>query len=110
MLPLSLFLKKVTLSQLHHLRLGPEQLPHQHPRQSPHLTGYAEEVEGISKDGSKYKYRQIKDGTKDIKISPFDGCGVHCEDLGWTAKEEIGLDYRPIGLQVRLPFMKRIFC
>jgi hypothetical protein len=71
---------------------------------------YAEEVEGISKDGSKYKYRQIKDGTKDIKISPFDGCGIHCEDLGWAAKEEIGLDYRPIGLQVRLPFMKRIFC
>lgn len=71
---------------------------------------YAEEVEAVSDNGNEYKYRKISDGFKDIKISPFDGCGIHCESLGWAAKEEIGLDYRPVGLQVRLPFMKRIFC
>ena len=71
---------------------------------------YAEEVEFESENGNKYKTKQIKEGIKDIKISPFDGCGIHCESLGWAAKEEIGLDYRPVGLQIRLPFMKRIFC
>lgn len=67
---------------------------------------YAEETELISTDGNKYKTRQIKDGYKDIGLSPFDGCGVHTRALGLAAQEAIGLDYRPIGLQIRLPFMK----
>lgn len=71
---------------------------------------YAEDVEEIGANGKPYKFKKIKEGKHDIKLSTFDGFGIHDESLGWAAKEEIGLDYRPVGLQIRLPFMKRIFC
>ena len=67
---------------------------------------YLEEVEKETPDGNKYKVREVKEGVRDIKLSPFDGCGVHDKRISEIAQREIDLDYRPAGLQVRLPFMK----
>lgn len=70
---------------------------------------YLEEVEKETPDGNKYKVREVKKGIRDIKLSPFDGCGIHDRRISEIAQKEIDLDYRPIGLQIRLPYMKRIF-
>lgn len=67
---------------------------------------YAKEVKKENEDGTQYSVREILDGIVDVKLSPFDGCGVHDKSLGVAAMEAIGLDYRSIGLQIRLPYMK----
>jgi hypothetical protein len=54
----------------------------------------------------KYKAREIEEGNHDIKLSPFDGCGCHSNSLSKRVKEALGLDYTPIGIQIRLPFFK----
>lgn len=54
----------------------------------------------------KYKTREIEEGFKDIGLSPFDGCGCHEENFMNTVSEQLGLDYKVIGTQVRLPFIK----
>lgn len=54
----------------------------------------------------KYKAREIEEGYHDIKLSPFDGCGCHSRRVSEKAKEVLGLDYTPVGLQIRLPFFK----
>lgn len=67
---------------------------------------YVEEVEKISDNGKKYKVREVKDGYKDIKITPWDGCGVHHKRISEAAQRTLELDYTPVGLQIRLPFCK----
>lgn len=67
---------------------------------------YAKEVSKQREDGGTYSVREISDGVVDVKLSPFDGCGVHDISISEAAMNEIGLDYRPIGLQIRLPYMK----
>lgn len=54
----------------------------------------------------KYKTREIEEELKDIGLSPFDGCGCHEENFMNTVSEQLGLDYKVIGTQVRLPFVK----
>lgn len=54
----------------------------------------------------KYKSREIEEGYKDLKLSPFDGCGCHESDFKDKVSEQLGLDYKAIGVQVRLPFVK----
>lgn len=54
----------------------------------------------------KYNAREIEEGYKDIKLSPFDGCGCHEQEFMSTVSEQLGLDYNAIGTQVRLPFVK----
>lgn len=54
----------------------------------------------------KYKAREIEEGYHDIELSPFDGCGCHSHNLGESARTYLGLDYTPVGLQIRLPFFK----
>lgn len=54
----------------------------------------------------KYKTRENEEGLKDIGLSPFDGCGCHEENFMNTVSEQLGLDYKVIGTQVRLPFIK----
>ena len=53
-----------------------------------------------------YKDREIEDGTKNITISPFDGCGVHTHKISENISNAIGLDYVAVGAQIRLPFFK----
>lgn len=53
-----------------------------------------------------YKSREIRQGEKDIKLSPFDGCGCHEKEFTKQVQKAFGLDYSPIGAQVRMPFMK----
>ncbi len=54
----------------------------------------------------KYKSREIEKGYRDLKISPFDGCGCHEHDFMENVSAQLGLDYNVIGTQVRLPFIK----
>lgn len=54
----------------------------------------------------KYKSREIEEGYKDLKISPFDGCGCHEYGFMESVNAQLGLDYNVIGTQVRLPFVK----
>lgn len=54
----------------------------------------------------KYKSREIEEGYKDLKLSPFDGCGCHEYEFKEEIGKQLGLDYEPIGTQVRLPFVK----
>ena len=54
----------------------------------------------------KYKSREIEEGFKDLKLSPFDGCGCHEHEFMKNVSAQLGLDYNVIGTQVRLPFIK----
>lgn len=54
----------------------------------------------------KYKSREIEEGYKDLKLSPFDGCGCHEHGFMENVSAQLGLDYNVIGTQVRLPFIK----
>lgn len=54
----------------------------------------------------KYKSREIEEGYKDLKLSPFDGCGCHEHEFMVNVSAQLGLDYNVIGTQVRLPFIK----
>lgn len=54
----------------------------------------------------KYNSREIEEGYKDLKISPFDGCGCHEHGFMENVSAQLGLDYNVIGTQVRLPFVK----
>lgn len=54
----------------------------------------------------KYKSREIEEGYKDLKLSPFDGCGCHEREFMENVSAQLGLDYHVIGTQVRLPFVK----
>lgn len=54
----------------------------------------------------KYNAREIEEGFKDIKLSPFDGCGCHEHEFMETVSRQLGLDYNAVGVQVRLPFVK----
>lgn len=54
----------------------------------------------------KYKSREIEEGYKDLKLSPFDGCGCHEQGFMENVSAQLGLDYNVIGIQVRLPFIK----
>lgn len=54
----------------------------------------------------KYKSREIEEGYKDLKISPFDGCGCHEHEFMEIVSAQLGLDYNAIGAQVRIPFVK----
>lgn len=53
-----------------------------------------------------YNAREIEEGYRDIKLSPFDGCGCHEKDFMVHVKESLNLDYLPIGSQVRMPLVK----
>lgn len=53
-----------------------------------------------------YNSREIEEGYKDIKLSPFDGCGCHEKEFMEKVKETLCLDYSPIGSQIRMPMMK----
>ena len=75
------------------------------------LIKYVTEIEREFTDketGQKRKYnaREIEEGFKDIKLSPFDGCGCHEREFMAIVSKQLGLDYDAAGTQVRLPFVK----
>ena len=53
-----------------------------------------------------YNAREIEEGYKDLKLSPFDGCGCHEYEFTKNVSEQLELDYEVAGVQVRLPFIK----
>lgn len=73
---------------------------------------YVEEVteEIIDRKTGKTKeinVRKIKDGQRDIKLSPFDGCGCHEKNMSELWSSYVGLkDYNAVGYQIRLPLFK----
>ncbi len=64
---------------------------------------YIDKETGILK---KYNSREIEEGYKDITISPFDGCGCHEAEFMNITSQALELDYKAIGNQIRLPFIK----
>lgn len=65
--------------------------------------------EFIDKETGKtktYNAREIEEGYKDLKLSPFDGCGCHEYEFMKNVSEQLELDYEAVGVQVRLPFIK----
>ncbi len=65
--------------------------------------------EFIDKDTNKkktYNAREIEEGYKDLKLSPFDGCGCHEYEFTKEVSKQLELDYEAAGVQVRLPFVK----
>lgn len=65
--------------------------------------------EFIDKDTNKkktYNAREIEEGYKDLKLSPFDGCGCHEYEFMNNVSTQLELDYEAAGVQVRLPFIK----
>lgn len=67
------------------------------------------EKEFIDKESckkKKYKSREIEEGYRDLKLSPFDGCGCHEHGFMENVSAQLGLDYNVVGTQVRLPFVK----
>lgn len=53
-----------------------------------------------------YMAREIKEGCRDVTLSPFDGCGCHEHAFMERVSAQLGLDYPAVGVQVRLPFIK----
>lgn len=53
-----------------------------------------------------YNAREIEEGYKDLKLSPFDGCGCHEYEFTKNVSTQLDLDYEAAGVQVRLPFVK----
>ena len=65
--------------------------------------------EFIDKETGKkrnYNAREIEEGYKDLKLSPFDGCGCHEYEFMSNVSTQLELDYEAAGVQVRLPFIK----
>ena len=65
--------------------------------------------EFVDKDTGKkkdYNAREIEEGYKDLKLSPFDGCGCHEYEFMKNVSAQLELDYEAAGVQVRLPFVK----
>lgn len=53
-----------------------------------------------------YLSKEIEEGYRDLKLSPFDGCGCHEQEFMEQVSAQLGLDYNTIGTQIRLPFIK----
>ena len=68
-----------------------------------------EEKEYIDKNTGKKKIyiaKEVEEDYRDLKISPFDGCGCHEWEFTEQISAQLGLDYNAIGAQIRLPFIK----
>lgn len=52
------------------------------------------------------KAKEIEEGYRDLKLSPFDGCGCHEHEFMEVVSAQLGLDYNAVGTQIRLPFIK----
>ncbi len=50
--------------------------------------------------------RKVEEGTHDILLSPFDGCGCHELEFAQKVSRSLALDYTAAGVQIRLPFLK----
>ena len=54
----------------------------------------------------QYNTHKIKEGYRDIKLSPFDGCGCHEYSFTNKISAQLKLDYEAAGFQIRMPFIK----
>lgn len=69
-------------------------------------------IEYIDKNTGEKKIsknqKEIKNGTTDVKLSPFDGFGVHTEEVNNLLSNTISEDNASQLFQIRLPFMKGV--
>lgn len=63
-------------------------------------------VDKSTGETKEYNAREIEESPRDIKLSPFDGCGCHEHEFMEHVSAQLGLDYNAIGVQVRMPFIK----
>ncbi|MGD7047067.1 hypothetical protein FZC83_02285 [Rossellomorea marisflavi] len=82
-------------------------IPNQHVRYAEERdVTYVDKVSGEKKVAKKQRF--IKEGNADIKISPFDGFGVHTEEISKKFSKYIKSDHESVLFQIRLPFMKGV--
>lgn len=67
---------------------------------------YTDKVTGEEKIAKDQRF--IKEGYKDIGISPFDGFGVHDKKVSRKINNSIGTRKDTVLFQIRLPFMKGV--
>lgn len=70
------------------------------------VEGKKEIVDQETGEKKNYTSRDVEEGYKDLKLSPFDGCGCHEHGFMERISAQLELDYNAIGVQVRLPFIK----
>lgn len=66
------------------------------------------EYQSPSGEIKKGTRREIKEGITDVKLSPFDGFGVHNKATSKTFKKYLPKNNKSILFQIRLPFMKGV--
>ena len=66
------------------------------------------EKECINKTGEPYIWREkgLEQGSRDVKIIPFDGSSVHSPEITRFVKEKIDMRETPTSIMFRLPFFK----
>jgi hypothetical protein len=82
-------------------------IPNQHVRYAEQRdVEYTDKVTKEKKVAKNQKF--IKEGNADIKISPFDGFGVHTKEISEKFSKYINSEHDSILFQIRLPFMKGV--
>lgn len=80
-------------------------LPNQHVRYI-----YDKETSFVNSDGETvpWKQKDVTDGYRDIKVTPFDGCGIHHPAITDEVKFRLGLDESddPTTILWRAPYIK----
>ena len=71
-----------------------------------------EDIEVVNKETGEisiFKNQKVmKNGITDIKVSVFDGFGIHSPELNKELQNTLGEDNRSVLFQIRLPFMKGV--
>lgn len=70
------------------------------------VTKQREITDSESGEKKMVSVREVEEGSHDIKLSPFDGCGCHEMEFMQKISAALGLDYLAAGSQIRLPFIK----
>ncbi|QSF43283.1 RNA dependent RNA polymerase [Paenibacillus tianjinensis] len=55
-----------------------------------------------------YDKKTIVEGYQDISLSPFDGFGIHTEDISKRYSLHMGFDYVARAFQIRIPYLKGV--
>lgn len=69
---------------------------------------YDKEIEFVDKEGNNriWQQKDITEGTRDIEINVFDGCGIHHPYITEEVQTLLGSSTAPTSIQWRAPFLK----
>jgi hypothetical protein len=82
-------------------------IPHQHIRYANTKdVKYKDTETGVTKTAKNRKF--IENGYRDIEISPFDGFGIHTEEISKLFSSYLPKEHKSMLFQIRLPYMKGV--